>query len=589
MPYIATAQRESHDTGLQILRPMYYTHPLAEAAYADQGLHQYFWGPDVWAAPIAAPFSKDNASSLTGIALRSQAESKMAQEGKLTPGVGAVPATNSSLSQRNGRVAWPVWVPPGSWIEWFSWSAVRGSAFGDKDAPPAPTGATARSYTGEGSYIIRNYSISEMPIFSRPGAIIPQRTLPDATSVSGGGVRATPHRVDGAEAGDGSLGAPPPAGGSSLLGLASQPYDDLTLWVLPLTPDSEIDITTSARLYEDDGLSRAAEESGEFAWTALNCTWSRGVAEVTASGVSGFFKKIIGGAKQDSVTCVIGAPVGGPGGTAGVPDTRAILWRFIGSFPPSTVLVDGVVVTRDQPAAPDSSGDNGGWLAGANNWAYGGSTLSTWVRIGARVAAAEAHTVTLRWAPGLEANDPMLTSGYARILARALVCKDEVDRGYSLVFPSDAEPLLALSAAATAMGAADGPRVKELLAAIPGQLSDALTLVSAWAIPMTSPSGFVMQQRCLGALYDAAVSSAQSLQTVPVPRSDPRLRHAISPPKYGSTIEHGRGSSPGQITQYSTTPGQDEATSEEGLEDYYDAPAFLGEKEKNATGKGGGA
>ncbi len=77
-----------------------------------------------------------------------------------------------------------------------------------------------------------------------------------------------------------------------------------------------------------------------------------------------------------------------------------------------------------------------------------------------------------------------------------------------------------------------------------------------------------MKHRCLGALHDAAMSLP-----VAVDPSDARLVHASAPPKWGSTIEHSRGSSPGQITQYSTTPGQDEVTSEEGLDAYYDLAA----------------
>ena len=79
-----------------------------------------------------------------------------------------------------------------------------------------------------------------------------------------------------------------------------------------------------------------------------------------------------------------------------------------------------------------------------------------------------------------------------------------------------------------------------------------------------------MQQRCLGALYDAA-------EGYPPPAArndDPRVLIAAALPKYGSTIEHQRGSAPGQITQYSSTPGQDEYTSAEGLSDYYPLHAF---------------
>lgn len=111
-----------------------------------------------------------------------------------------------------------------------------------------------------------------------------------------------------------------------------------------------------------------------------------------------------------------------------------------------------------------------------------------------------------------------------------------------------------------------------------------------------------MKQRCLGALYDAAM-----MAPVAVDPEDARLAAATGPPKWGacrrarrrpyntvmdiinaraplppagSTIEHSRGSSPGQITQYSSTPGQDEATSEEGLEVFY--PCVRGRSDARA-------
>jgi hypothetical protein len=585
MPYIATAQRVSHDEGLQIMRPMYYTHPLAEAAYADQGLHQYWWGDDVWVAPIAAPMAKDNASSATGIALRAQKEMQAMNPGmmmgglpgekleKLKPGKNGVPVSNGTLHQRNGLAAWTVWVPPGSWIEWFSWGWVRGEG---KKSGGGDGGAPAAYDTGPGSFIVRNYSLGEAPVFSRPGAIIPMRTLPDANSGSvpyGGEV---PHVVDGAAAGDGSLGAPPPTGGTSLLGLAGAPYTDLTFWVLPLAPDSGLSakrpVTTRARLYEDDGLSKAAEESGVFGWSEVSCTWERRKAD---KGVLGGLLGGSGG--TDSLTCTLSAPALGPGAAtladAGIPSKRALLWRVIGSFPPAEVTLDGVPVPRDGPAAPDAMGDHGGWLPGANAWAYSGPTLSTWVRVGVPVAAGEAHTVRLSWEAGLPADSPLLTAGYARTLARSLVCKDEIDRGYSLAFPSDVEDVLNVSATATALSAArSGGAAREALAALPAALKAGMAKVAAvTAMFGATPSGFVMQQRCLGALADAA-------EAYPPPAAaadDPRVKIAAAPPVYGSTIEHQRGSAPGQITQYSSTPGQDEFTSEEGLGDYYPQHAFL--------------
>ncbi len=592
MPYIATAQRVSHDEGLQILRPMYYTHPLAEAAYQDQGLHQYWWGDDVWVAPIAAPMAKDNASSATGIALRAQKEMQALNPGmmmmggampgekleKLRPGKNGVPMANATLHQRNGLTAWTVWVPPGSWIEWFSWGWVRGEEKkgGGGDGQRAPPAAYD---TGPGSFIVRNYSLGEMPVFSRPGTIIPMRTLPDANSASVPYGGEGPHTVDGAAAGDGTLGAPPPAGGTSLLGLAGAPYTDLTFWVLPLAPDSGLSakrpVTTRARLYEDDGLSKAAEESGVYGWSDVTCTWARKKGEKGGGVLGGLLGG--GGGAVDSLTCTLSAPALGPGAAtlsdAGIPSKRALLWRVIGSFPPATVAVDGVPVARDTPAAPDAMGDHGGWLPSANAWAYSGPTLSTWVRVGAPVASGEAHTVELTWEEGLPADSPLLTSGYSRTLARSLVCKDEVDRGYSLVFPSDVEDVLNVSATATALSAArSGGAAREALAAVPAALRAGMEKVGAvTAMYGTTPSGFVMQQRCLGALADAA----EGYPPPPAAADDPRVVIASAPQKYGSTIEHQRGSAPGQITQYSSTPGQDEFTSEEGLGDYYPQHAYL--------------
>ena len=584
MPYIATAQRISHDTGLQILRPMYYTHPLAEAAYADQGLHQYWYGPDIWVAPIAAPAAKDVGSSATGTALRAQQEAKMFSTDKLRPGKGGVPYANATLHQRNGLTAWTVWVPPGSWIEWFSWGLVEGAEGKDMGgaakggfAPKAP----AHMNTGPGSYIARNYSLGEMPIFSRPGTIIPMRTLPDASSGSvprsAGAAR---HTVDGASAGDGTIGAPPPSGGTSMLGLAGTPYSDLTVWVLPQAPRafaSGLPVRSSTRLYEDDGQSKAAEESGVYGWSAINCSWTR--ARAGSGGILSTLASTLGvGETADTVTCTISPPELGPGGggleAAGIPLQRAFTWRFIGSWLPASVQVDGVAVARDQAGVPNAAGDHAGWLSGSNSWAYGGDTLSVWVRIGIPVDTAAAHTVTLTLPPGVGSDDALLTSGFSRAVARSLVCKDEVDRGYSLIFPSDVEDILNVSASATAISAAaSAGQVKEALEQVPGELAAGVDRLGVVASSFAgTPSGYVLQQRCNGALHDAAIGYPPQ----PLSAKDERVAQAAAPQKYGSTIEHPRGSMPGAISQYTTTAGQDEVEALEGIEDYYRQHVFWG-------------
>jgi hypothetical protein len=56
-PYLYNAQRELFDTGIALLRPMYYEYPELEMAYAGTpgGLFpQYFFGPDMIVSPIVS-------------------------------------------------------------------------------------------------------------------------------------------------------------------------------------------------------------------------------------------------------------------------------------------------------------------------------------------------------------------------------------------------------------------------------------------------------------------------------------------------------------------------------------------------------
>jgi len=587
MPYIATTQRISHDTGIQILRPMYYTHPLADAAYTDQGLHQYWWGEDIWVAPIAAPAAKDNCSSDTGVALKAQMEARQFAAGTLKPGKKGVPYANATLQQRNGLTAWTVWVPPGDWIEWFSWGLVSGAVKpGTGGAATGGFSKTAPDHfnSGPGSFIARNYSIKEMPVFSRPGSIITMRTLPDASSASVPHLSPSRLPLDGAVAGDGSLGAPPPAGGTSMLGLAGTPYSDMTLYVLPLAPDTlprnsvlgSASHTTRTRLYEDDGVSKAAEESAVFGWSNVTCTWKRVKGGGAVGGLMGSLGSAMGlgsagGGDTDSVSCTVSPPELGAGAhslsDAGIPDTRAFTWRFIGSWIPEEVRVNGALVWRDQAAVPDASGDHSGWMPQQNAWAYGGDTLSTWVRVGVPHATVSPFTISLNFPAGFRSDDALLTSGFSRSVARSLVCKDEVDRGYSLIYPSDVEDILNISASATAFSAAAGAgAVKKTLEILPATMRNAISRLDVIASTFAgTPSGFVLHQRCLGALHDG-------METYPptqLSQKDPRTTIAAAPQKYGSNIEHPRGSMPGATSQYSSTPGQDEYSSMEGIEDYY--------------------
>ena len=75
LPYIYSAAREAHDTGVSLVRPMYYEAPEADEAYTCPG--QYMFGPDLLVHPIT------------------------------------VPAEDS-----RGVVRQVTWLPPGHWVAW---------------------------------------------------------------------------------------------------------------------------------------------------------------------------------------------------------------------------------------------------------------------------------------------------------------------------------------------------------------------------------------------------------------------------------------------------------------------------------------
>lgn len=109
IPYIYTAAREAHDTGISLLRPMYYDHPEVDEAYAFQD--QYMFGPDMLVAPVLEPAK-----------------------------------TEGALVTRK------LWLPEGTWIEWFTGSRLSGPAV-----------------------VERRFSIEEVPVYVRAGAVIPMQ------------------------------------------------------------------------------------------------------------------------------------------------------------------------------------------------------------------------------------------------------------------------------------------------------------------------------------------------------------------------------------------------------------------------------
>jgi alpha-glucosidase (family GH31 glycosyl hydrolase) len=104
-PYIYTASRQAYDTGVSILRPLYYAWPEQSEAYATTG--QYMFGDDMLVAPVTQP-------------------------------------------GEDGIAAVSVWLPPGRWYDSNRGEVVEG-----------------------GRTIVRDYMLSEVPLFVRAGAAIP--------------------------------------------------------------------------------------------------------------------------------------------------------------------------------------------------------------------------------------------------------------------------------------------------------------------------------------------------------------------------------------------------------------------------------
>jgi hypothetical protein len=109
VPYTYTLAQQAHTTGVPIVRPMYLDYPASDAAYNVPG--QYMYGDNVLVAPI----------------------------------------TTANDTSGNGSAS--VWVPPGSWTDYF----------------------TGRTYTGPATVTITD-PLAQMPVLIKAGGIMPTRT-----------------------------------------------------------------------------------------------------------------------------------------------------------------------------------------------------------------------------------------------------------------------------------------------------------------------------------------------------------------------------------------------------------------------------
>lgn len=107
VPYIYTAARQAYDTGVSVVRPLYYHHPETPEAYRVKD--EYYFGDDLIVAPVTTPVDPQ-----------------------------------TQLATRE------VWLPPGIWYEWSSGTMLQG-----------------------GALLERSFSLAELPVYARAGAIIP--------------------------------------------------------------------------------------------------------------------------------------------------------------------------------------------------------------------------------------------------------------------------------------------------------------------------------------------------------------------------------------------------------------------------------
>ncbi len=118
LPYIYTAARHQYDTGISMIHPLYYDYPEAKEAYEFGD--EYFFGKDLIVSPVVQPLSQD--SLLASVKL---------------------------------------WIPPGTWREWYSGKKLEGPEI-----------------------VERHYALNEIPILVREGAVIPMQSTKQKGAVA---------------------------------------------------------------------------------------------------------------------------------------------------------------------------------------------------------------------------------------------------------------------------------------------------------------------------------------------------------------------------------------------------------------------
>jgi hypothetical protein len=146
VPYLYTAARRTHESGVPLVRPVYYHHPEPEAAYHCPG--EYYLGPELLAAPHVAPRDDGTNLARTVVWLPDRDGRGGASVGGAGAGEGGVGARAGARTAGAGS--------PGEEVDparvWFD----------------ALTGERYRA-----GYHARYGELDDVPLYARAGAIVP--------------------------------------------------------------------------------------------------------------------------------------------------------------------------------------------------------------------------------------------------------------------------------------------------------------------------------------------------------------------------------------------------------------------------------
>jgi alpha-glucosidase (family GH31 glycosyl hydrolase) len=130
VPYLYTASFKAYQHGVLPIHPLYYEWPEEELSYSLSLLTSY----------------PDQHQPRPPRSSRQPLEYMFGEDFVVAPILEFSDPTTHKLE-------WPVWVPPGSWMDWWTGTRVSGPAWYN-----------------------RTYSLSETPLLARAGAVIPMRT-----------------------------------------------------------------------------------------------------------------------------------------------------------------------------------------------------------------------------------------------------------------------------------------------------------------------------------------------------------------------------------------------------------------------------